>query len=245
MAWWSRNRSTAAAEQPSETRSTQTWSISDPAIVELLGVGVPAMAGVNISESSVLGLSSVYRAVSLIAGTIATLPMRTILTDADGHTGRTGSFLDNPGGPNGLTPFEWKETVLAHLLLHGNAYCQNLYGGAGQIVGLSPIHPLAVSNVEWEIGASGQPTGSKLFTVDLADGTQRVFNSKQLTHIPALSLDGLVGLSPITVARTVFGTTIAGDRAAGKMFTNGAMLSGLVTPEEDMTPRKRARSRRR
>lgn len=165
---------------------------------------------------------------SLIAGTIASLPMRTIETNKDGHTERARSFLDTPGGPKGPTPFEWKEQVLVHLLLHGNAYCAHLYGGAGQIVGLLPVHPLAVT-------VDMQPDGSKLFTVSLADGTRRVFTSAQLTHIPALSTDGVTGLSPIAVARNVFGTSLAGDRAAARMFSNGAMVSGIVTPEEDLT----------
>lgn len=225
MAWWPWSRT--ARFEPTEQRSA-SWSVSDPAIVELLGIGSPNLAGVAVGESSVLGLAAVYRAVSLIAGTIASLPMRTIETNKDGHTERARSFLDTPGGPAGPTPFEWKEQVLVHLLLHGNAYCAHLYGGAGQIVGLLPVHPLAVT-------VDMQPDGSKLFTVSLADGTRRVFTAAQLTHIPALSTDGVTGLSPIAVARNVFGTSLAGDRAAARMFSNGAMVSGIVTPEEDLT----------
>lgn len=225
MAWWPWSRTNRF--EPTEQRSA-SWSVSDPAIVELLGLGSGNLAGVAVGESSVLGLAGVYRAVSLIAGTIASLPMRTIETNKDGHTERARSFLDTPGGPTGPTPFEWKEQVLVHLLLHGNAYCAHLYGGAGQIVGLLPVHPLAVT-------VDVEPDGSKLFTASLADGTRRVFTSQQLTHIPALSTDGVTGLSPIAVARNVFGTSLAGDRAAARMFANGAMVSGLVTPVDDMS----------
>jgi HK97 family phage portal protein len=223
MAWWKRDRQPA-----SEQARAASWSVSDPAIVELLGMGTPNLAGQSVGEHSVLGLSAVYRAVSLIAGTIASLPMRTIVTNADGHTDRAGSFLDTPGGPNGPTPYEWKEQVLVHLLLHGNAYCAHLYGGAGQIVGLLPLHPSAVT-------VDVQDDGSRLYTVALADGTRRVLNSTQLTHIPALSTDGVCGLSPIAVARNMFGTTMAGERSAARLFANGLMVSGIVTPEEDLT----------
>lgn len=225
--WWPWSRNAPPQFDDIEQRSA-SWSVSDPAIVELLGLGSGNLAGVSVGEQSVLGLAGVYRAVSLIAGTIASLPMRTLTTNADGHTERARSFLDTPGGPTGPTPFEWKEQVLVHLLLHGNAYCAHLYGGAGQIVGLLPVHPLAVT-------VDMQPDGSKLFTVSLADGTRRVLTSQQLTHIPALSTDGVTGLSPIAVARNVFGTSLAGDRAAARMFSNGAMVSGIVTPEEDLT----------
>lgn len=222
MAWWKRDR------QPAAQQRAANWSVSDPAILELLGLGTPNLAGQSVGEQSVLGMAAVYRAVSLIAGTIASLPMRTIATNADGHTDRARSFLDTPGGPNGLTAFEWKECVLVHLLLHGNAYCAHLNGGADQIVGLLPLHPAAVS-------VDVQDDGSRLYTVSLADGTRRVLNAAQLTHIPALSTDGVVGLSPITVARNMFGTSLAGERAAARMFSNGSMVSGIVTPEEDLT----------
>lgn len=229
--WWPWSKASAygAAHTGVEQRSA-SWSISDPAMVELLGVGGAALAGMTVSENSALGLSAVYRAVSLIAGTIASLPMRTIETNKDGHTERASSFLDTPGGPVGFGPtaFEWKEQVLVHLLLHGNAYCVHLYGGAGQIVGLQPIHPLAVS-------VDMQDDGSKLFTVSLTDGTKRVFTAAQLTHIPAMSTDGVQGLSPIAVARNVFGTAMAGENAAANMFKNGAMVGGLVSADDDLS----------
>lgn len=229
MAWkpWSKS----PAFEPVETRAEVAVSIGDPAIADMLGVGAPNLAGMSVGETSVLGLASVYRAVSLIAGSIASLPMRTIVTNADGHSDRTGSWLDTPAGPGKdvQTAYEFKETLLVHLLLHGNAYLGHVYGGAGQIVGLLPIHPLAVTP---EIHAD---TGLKFFTVSLADGTQRVLFSDQLTHIPALSTDGIKGLSPLALARNVFATSMAGDQAAARMFGNGMMVSGIVTPEEDLT----------
>ena len=227
--WWP--WSNRPAFDTVETRSSVSVSIGDPAIADMLGLGTPNLAGMSVGETSVLGLASVYRAVSLIAGSIASLPMRTLVTNAEGHTDRAKSFLDTPAGPgtDALTAFEFKEVVLVNLLLHGNAYLAHVYGGAGQIVGLLPIHPLAVTP---EIHSD---TGLKYFTVSLADGTQRVLFSDQLTHIPALSTDGIKGLSPISLARNVFATSMAADQAAARMFGNGMMVSGIVTPEEDLT----------
>lgn len=67
MAWWPWSNRTAFEPQQQQRSS---WSISDPAIVELLGTGSPNLAGIAVGEQSVLGLAAVYRAVSLIAGTI-------------------------------------------------------------------------------------------------------------------------------------------------------------------------------
>lgn len=211
-------------KQPANT----TYSISDPILAEWLSLGTPNYAGVSVGEHSALGVSAVYRAVSLISGTIGGLPLKTV-RDVEGTRTRVGSFLDDPGAPVGLTAFQWKETVLLHLLLHGNAYLAHVANGAGSLAGLTPFHPSAV-HVEWD---DSRP-GGKRFTATLIDGKRQEYDARTMTQIMGLSLDGLRGMSPIEVARNSLGTAIAGDRAAAKMFANGALFSGLVSAEEDV-----------
>ena len=210
------------------------YSVSDPLLAQFFNVGLGNYAGVSVTEQSALGLSATWRAVSLISQTVASLPLRSLRDSDDGIRTRVASFLDNPGTADGPTQFEWTETVLVYLLLHGAAPLAHVYNGAGALAGLTPFHPLAVEP-KWETDTNGKRTGRKVFVVSLDDGTQRTFTQDEMTYIPALSLDGLRGLSPITVARNSLGTAIAGDKAAGRMFGNGAMIAGLVTPEEDVT----------
>lgn len=209
-------------------------SASDPILAEMFSVGPPSYAGVQVGESSALGLSAVWRACALISGTLASLPLRTV-READGTRTRVSSFLDNPGGPDGPTKFEWTESLLLHLLLHGNAYLAHVFNGAGALAALVPIHPLAVS-VEWARTVPGRAPvpGGKLFTATLDDGTRKTFDATTMTQIMSMSLDGLRGMSVITAARNSLGTAIAGDRAAAKMFGNGALLSGLVSADDDV-----------
>lgn len=206
-------------------------SISDPALAAFFQVGDPGVTGVSVNEFSALGLSSVWRAVSLVSGSIAALPLRT-LRDRDGGTReRVPSLFDDPGAEcvPALTRFEWLETVVAHLLLHGNAFLAHIYNGAGSLAGLQPIHPLAVS-------VDQLPTGEVQYRVTLtAPAEVRTFTPDTMTHIKGLSLDGIRGLSPITIARLSLSTAIAGDKAAARMFSNGALITGLVTPEDNLT----------
>lgn len=218
-------RKTTVESAPTEERSLV--SVSDPAFADFFGLN-PNFAGVNVGEHSSLGLSAFYRAISLISGTIASLPMRTLRDTDDGRV-RVGSFLDNPGGPDGPTNFEWTETVLAHLLQHGNAFLAHVFNGAGALAALVPIHPLAVS-VELDKDAPG----GKVFKASLLDGSQRTFTQLDMTHIPSISLDGLRGLSLISIARNSLGTSIAGDRAAARMFGNGPLVAGLVSADDDI-----------
>lgn len=212
------------------------YSVSDPALASIFSLGTPNYSGVEVGEGSALGLSAVYRAVALISGTLASLPVRTMKALPDGQRERVASFLDTPGGPDGATPFEWTETILIHLLLHGNAFLLHVRNGAGALAALDPVHPLCVG-VElaavWPEDPTRRVVGGKLFRVTMQDGSIQVHDCSTLTHIVGMSTDGVRGLSPISVARNSLGTAVAGDRAAAKMFSDGALISGLVSADGD------------
>lgn len=207
-------------------------SISDPNLEVLFG-GIPSATGQVVSERTALTLSAVWRAVALISGTIASLPLRTIETDPAGERRQVASWLDNPSGPGLLVPFAWKELVLVHLLLHGNAFLLKLFNNAGAQVGAWPIHPTQVGvHFDWDVS----PVDGKIFTVTLDDGQTLTLTSADLTHVMAMSADGRMGLSPIAIARDSLGTAMAGDESAARMFRNGALASAIVTSDgEEVT----------
>lgn len=205
-------------------------SIGDPAFVDFFGLG-GNLSGVQVSELSSLGVAAVWRAVTVLSSAVANLPLKTYRELEDGERIQTGSFLDDPAGFESMTPYEWVETVMVHLLLHGNAFLLHVYGGAGQLMGLLPVHPSAVG-----ITLDSSIPGGKLFTVTLRDGSVLALTAVDLTHIPGMTTDpNGRGLSPIHVARNSMGTSIAADRAAARLFGNGMLVSGLVTPLEDLT----------
>lgn len=221
---------------PVEYRSeSYPLRLDDGTFATWMGWG-PTTAGVSVSAQGSLGLSAVYRSVSLIAGTIGTLPLKSYRDLPDGTRKRVESFLDQPGGPDGLTQFEWTELVLVHLLLWGNAYLCHQVGGAGQLVGLIPLHPSAVEvkPVKTKEEEARFYPWLKFFTVTMNDGSKRDLTPMELTHITAMGTDGLKGLSPIEANRQAVATGMAGDQAAARMFKSGLMASGLVTTEDDV-----------
>lgn len=222
---WAFWRKQAADQAPAEEQK-RNYSISDPYAASLLGF--PALEGAPaVSENTALTLSAFFRGVSLIAGSVASLPLRTLIENESGLTVRSSSFLDNPGGrDNKYTPAEFKSLLVTHLLLHGNAYAQHLFDGAGRVVGLNLIHPLAVTP-EWDQTVPG----GKIFKVSTEDGDTLEFNRSTMTQIMGLSLDGLRGVSVIEKARISLGGSMAGDRQASKQFTNGASIVGYVSPK--------------
>lgn len=228
--WPFRSRTGALTPPDQEQRSTFV-SIGDPTALAFFGAFPQSSSGVAVSESTALTLSAVWRACNVVAGTIGTLPLHTIRTLPDGTRQVIPSFLDEPAGPDSLTSLEWAETIVWHLLLHGNAFLLHRYNGAGALVGLEPVHPLSVGT-EWD---SERP-GGKHYQVNLCDGSLIDADASSLTQIMGPSLDMLLGMSAITIARNSLGTAIAGENAAGALYRSGAMISGLVTPEEDLDP---------
>jgi HK97 family phage portal protein len=221
---------------PSRPEDATDLSVSDPALAAYFSP-VENYSGVQINEDTAMALSAVFRAGSVIAGTLAGLPLRS-LEQQGSRVNEVSSILDTPGGKPeyGVTKFEWKETLFWHLLLHGNTFIFKVKNGAGAIARLDLIHPLHVSvrvpTVD-EITRGEVPLGGKWFEVTLADGTRARYDAATIMHIPYVSLDGIEGLSPIAIARNSFGVAAAGDRAAAKMFNSGALIQGLVTPDGD------------
>jgi HK97 family phage portal protein len=209
-------------------------SISDPALAGYFNVA-PNFSGVVVGEASALAVSAFYRGVMLIATTFAGLPLKTYRDTSDGQRQRLTSWLDDPGGVQGQTPFAWKETSILHMLLHGDCFLKHVYNVGGALIGGVPIHPQAVT-VEWEKDEAGRFTGHKVYRFTTDDGRQQELTDRDLTQVMGPSLDGLRGLSLLGVARNSLGTTIAGDRAAARMFRDGPLISGLVTPEDELEP---------
>jgi HK97 family phage portal protein len=213
--------------QETETRAYDgpSFSISDPALAEYLGLTYGIGIG-EVTETRALGITGYYRAINIVAGTIAGLPLKTYRRLPNDGKERVPSFLDKPAGPYPLSAFAWKEMVMLHLLLQGEVFLLHIYNQAGALVGLWPIHRGAV-DVEWS-GAD------KLFTVNMANGQKRVFTTSEMTHIMGLTIDGLRGIAPISLFRQAFKIGLAGELSAYRSFNNGLLIAGLVTPDTDL-----------
>lgn len=201
------------------------YSVSDPAFAEFLIQS--GLYGYELSETQALGLTAVWRAQAIIAGTIAGLPLKVFEDSGVGRV-EVDSFLsDSPAGPYDLSPFNWVETVILHLLNHGEAFLKTITNAGGEVIGMWPIHPMAVNKVAWD-GAE------KVFTVGLTGGGTEEFRTGEIVHVVGMTMDGLRGLSPLSLFRQSFQTSRAGEQAANRTFTNGMLVSGLVSTEEEV-----------
>lgn len=227
MKWpWSRR-----VEQP-----TGLISIADPTLAGLFHPGgFTDIAGVTVGEVSSLGLSAVYRAVNLIAGTLASLPFKSYREDTGGIRQTVPSIFDDPD-PDGQTQFEWLETAFAQLVLHGKAGALKVRTEAGGLAALPLVHPSCFTVClptpeDYQRGVL--PAGGVWFDVSMADGRKVRLDSDEFWYVPGLAMNGKIGAGLLTYARMSLATSIAGDKAAGNQFANGALIAGLATPADD------------
>lgn len=210
------------------------YPLTATTLVDMM-VGPKTPAGVNVTEQRAVGQTAVWRAVSLISGTNAGLPLHAYRDGPDDTRKRLPSagVLDAPH-PD-MTQFEWLELLFVHQLLWGNAYVRMLKDPGGNVRELWLIHPARVM-----VGRASD--GHKVYAVDATDLSGRKirevtdpgvtpYTDTEVLHFPALSLDGTVGLSPLTLFRMGLSLSIAAEEAGARFYGSGSMLSGILSTE--------------
>ena len=197
-------------------------------------------SGKRVNERSAMQMTAVYSCVRILSEAVAGLPLHLYQYTDKGsrlsatHTAREKA-VDNPlyfllhDEPNTeMTSFVFRETLMTHLLLWGNAYSQIIRNGKGEVMGLYPLMPdrMTVNRDEkgrlyYEYMVSSDDTKT------LKDGTVRL-SPYDVLHIPGLGFDGLVGYSPIAMAKNAIGLAIAAEEYGSKFYANGATPSGIL-----------------
>lgn len=189
-------------------------------------------AGKNVNERSAMQLTAVYACVRILAEGIAGLPLHLYKC---GKNGSREKAVDHPlyfllhDEPNPeMTSFVFRETLMTHLLLYGNCYCQIIRDGRGQVAALYPLMPNQMSVDRDE---KGQLYYTYLRSGEEADTMKKgtvYLLPEDVLHIPALGFDGLVGYSPIAMAKNSIGMGLACEEYGAKFFANGAAPSGVL-----------------
>ena len=182
-------------------------------------------SGKAVNPSSAIQVSAVYACVRVIAETIASLPFHVYETTENGSRKAPEHPLyrlihDEPNKE--MTSFILRETMLAHLLLYGNAYCQIIRTGRDKIDSLYPLLP---DKMEVDRDAGGLLT----YTYTTSDGKRWRLEPRDVLHIPGLGFDGVMGYSPIALEKSAIGLGIAAEEYGSKFFSNGARPSGILT----------------
>ena len=189
-------------------------------------------SGKTVTERSAMQMTAVYSCVRILSEAVAGLPLHLYkYTDSGGKAMALGHplyrLLHDEPNPE-MSSFVFRETLMTHLLLWGNAYAQIIRNGKNEIVALYPLMPNKMSVDRDENGrlyytyyrGTDEAIKNKEFAVTL--------QPSDVLHIPGLGFDGLVGYSPIAMAKNAIGMAIACEEYGAKFFANGAAPGGVL-----------------
>ena len=195
-------------------------------------------SGKYVTERSAMQMTAVYCCVRILSEAVASLLLQFYRYTDDGGKEKAVEhplyfLLHDEPNPE-MTSFIFRETLMTHLLLWGNAYSQIIRNGKGEVVALYPLMPDRMKVDRDEHGRLYyEYTVYDSDDVDGRKGTNKVGRTIRLQphdvlHIPGLGFDGLVGYSPIAMAKNAIGLAIATEEYGSKFFANGAAPSGVL-----------------
>lgn len=189
-------------------------------------------SGKVVTERSAMQMTAVYACVRILSEAIAGLPLHMYRYKEDGGKEKA---IDHPlyqllhDEPNPeMSSFVFRETLMTHLLLWGNAYAQIIRNGKGEIVALYPLMPNKMTVSRDEDGQLYYTYQKSQDELPKDGGYTVTLHPSDVLHIPGLGFDGLVGYSPIAMAKNAIGLAIATEEYGSKFFANGAAPSGVL-----------------
>lgn len=189
-------------------------------------------AGKSVNERSAMQMTAVYACVRILSESIAGLPLHMYRYEENGSKTKAVEhplyhLLHDEPNPE-MTSFIFRETLMSHLLLWGNAYAQIIRNGKGDIIALYPLMP---NRMKVERDTKGQlyyEYQTMKEDAPTMKGAVYQLDPSEVLHVPGLGFDGLVGYSPIAMAKNAIGLAIAAEEYGSKFYANGAAPSGVL-----------------
>lgn len=190
--------------------------------------------GAFVSPGAVLSnLAVAVRCVSLRSELMASVPLKLYRKLPNGDRERvTDSPLSDVLGDlaNPLqTAFESREFLIRSCDLHGNAWARIERDGQGQVTALWPLEPTRVQVERLE-------TGRIRYRYSGSNGPV-VLLQEEVLHIRASSEDGLLGRSPIAIARDALALGIDLNSTANTLASTGLRISGVMSHPGKLSPK--------
>ena len=182
-------------------------------------------AGERIDEWTALGVSAVLGAVSLLADSVASMPMRCFQIGTDGKRNLRPlpDVLANPDPES--NSYELIHQTVASLALHGNAYIKIDRNRLGEMIGLVPLHPYQMQVM---------PSGDQAGRIYLHLGNQ--IAREDMMHLRWFTPpQSLVGISPLNQTRNLVGLSIAMDRHLAQFYGEGGTPSSVLETDQKLT----------
>lgn len=190
-------------------------------------------SGKPVNETTAMQTTAVYACVRILSEAVASLPIHVYRYKEGGGKEKVCDHplyqvLHDEPNPE-MTSFVFRETLMSHLLIWGNAYAQIIRDGAGRVLALYPLLPNKMDVQRDDRGeiyyvysrsSDENPNFKEYGDIQL--------KKEDVLHIPGLGFDGLIGYSPIAMAKNAVGMTLACEEYGASFFANGANPGGVL-----------------
>ena len=189
-------------------------------------------AGKRVNDRTALQIIAVYACVRVLSEALAQLPLH-VYQYTDKGKERVPQqplyfLLHDQPNPE-MTSFVFRETLMSHLLIYGNAFAQIIRNGRGDVLGLYPLMPDKVRVDRDERNRLiYRYSRYDEHNPNFREQGEIILPADEVLHIPGLGFDGLVGYSPIAMAKNALGLAVACDEYGASFFANGASPSAVL-----------------
>jgi len=181
-------------------------------------------AGFNVNDDTAMSITSVYTAVSILADSVATLPLQTFKRGKRAAGPIADPLVVSNPWPE-CTVNDFMSQIMVSLTLRGNFFGQIVArDDQGYATMVMPIHPDSVMARRMQDGSRAYwVSGVRVKTADMV-------------HIPNLLIPGaFVGLNPVEYMRQSWGLAGAAERYMGQFYANSATPTGVIEIGEDLS----------
>ncbi|WP_419851993.1 phage portal protein [Actinobacillus pleuropneumoniae] len=185
-------------------------------------------SGEFVTPITAEALPAVLNAVTVISQAVASMPCYLFELTSDGRNRvhkHPVEYLLNEMPNRNQTPYQFKETMMRHLLLNGNAYAVIGWNYKGEAESLTPYPPHSV-NIQ------RTNKGTWIYQITDIDGNVKNYLQDEILHLRNSSYDGFIGRSPITIAREAVGLGMSQQRHGSSIMNNGLLASGIISTAE-------------
>ncbi|MGG3848573.1 phage portal protein, partial [Brevibacillus agri] len=213
-----------------EKREVLELNVDDRRLLEVLGIDTD----VNVRGKNALKVDTVFSCVRIRSESVAKLPLKVFREDESGIQKQTRhpAFQLLRLRPNPyMSAYDFWKCIEAQNDLYGNAYASIEFDKRGRIVGLWPMDSSRVKIVvDNDTSASGVVTNqSKLwYEVNLGYEQRKVMLHELLHFKGGVTLDGIVGLSPLDCLRATLENGASANKFINNFYKQGLQVKGIV-----------------
>ncbi len=213
------------------------WGGTSPYLSDSLGAVYDNSGAVVVTARNAPLVSAVYACVNILADNIAGLPKHIVEIAEDGHetpvaSHPVGALLNTP--TTQMDGFQFWQFILRDMFLGGNGFALIEHMGA-YATHLAPMGQNQVANVKLM-------DGTIIYEIDLPSETGTGLGKRisvrqaDILHFAGAGFDGFWAPSPVQVAASAAGRSLAIQKIFSSLLKNSVRPSGTIETPQSVSP---------